>query len=57
MPLTEKGDKILAAMKSRYGAKRGEEVFYASNNKGTISGVHVGDGRDKKPSDKDDAKK
>jgi hypothetical protein len=39
MPLTPKGSKIMSAMKSQYGAKRGEQVFYASRNKGTISGV------------------
>ena len=40
MPLTKKGAKINAAMKKGYGAKKGEEVFYASENKGTIKGVH-----------------
>jgi hypothetical protein len=40
MPLTEKGVKIMRAMKKRYGAKKGKSVFYASANKGTISGVH-----------------
>lgn len=39
MPLTEKGKKILRAMKKRYGAKKGKQVFYASENKGTIKGV------------------
>ena len=39
MPLTEKGEKIKSAMKKEYGAEKGEEVFYASKNKGTISGV------------------
>ncbi len=38
MPLNEKGKKIMAAMKKQYGAKA-KEVFYASENKGTISGV------------------
>jgi len=40
MPLTPKGKKILAAMKKQYGAKKGERVFYAAANKGTITGVH-----------------
>jgi len=40
MPLTSKGSKILAAMKKQYGGKKGEQVFYASANKGTITGVH-----------------
>jgi hypothetical protein len=39
MPLTEKGKKIMASMKSQYGVKKGEQIFYASRNKGTISGV------------------
>ena len=40
MPLTKKGKKILRAMKEEYGAEKGERVFYASANKGTITGVH-----------------
>jgi len=39
MPLTEKGTKIMAAMKDTYGPEKAKEVFYASRNKGTISGV------------------
>jgi hypothetical protein len=39
MPLTEKGEKIMAAMKKQYGGKKGEEVFYASKNAGKITGV------------------
>ncbi len=44
MPLTGKGKKILKAMtrpKSQggYGAKKGKEVFYASIESGTITGV------------------
>lgn len=39
MPLTSKGKKIISAMKREYGDKKGERVFYASRNKGTISGV------------------
>jgi hypothetical protein len=27
-------------MKEQYGAKKGEQVFYASQNAGTISGTH-----------------
>jgi hypothetical protein len=38
-PLTKKGNKILAAMRERYGKKKGKSVFYASKNKGTIAGV------------------
>jgi len=45
MPLTTKGKKILTAMtrpKSQggYGKEKGEEVFYKSQNKGTIKGTH-----------------
>lgn len=39
MPLTKKGKKIKAAMKKEYGSKKGEDVFYASANKGRIKGV------------------
>jgi len=42
MPLTKKGRKILANMKKKYGDKKGEEVFYASINKGTITGAEEG---------------
>jgi len=40
VPLTRKGSEILQAMQREYGAKKGTSVFYASANKGTISGVH-----------------
>lgn len=39
MPLTKKGKKIMNAMKKEYGKKEGEKVFYASKNKGRITGV------------------
>ena len=39
MPLTKKGKEIMKSMKEQYGTKKGEEVFYASKNKGTIKGV------------------
>lgn len=39
MPLTKKGEKIKAAMQKEYGKKKGEQVFYATENKGTIKGV------------------
>ena len=40
MPLTEKGEEIHANMKKTYGSeKKADEVFFASKNKGTISGV------------------
>lgn len=40
MPLTKKGSKIMGSMMKEYGKKKGKSVFYASANKGTISGVH-----------------
>lgn len=40
MPLTKKGAKVKSAMKRQYGAEKGERVFYASANKGTVKGVH-----------------
>ena len=39
MPLTTKGKKILANMKSEYGGKKGTSVFYASINAGKIKGA------------------
>jgi hypothetical protein len=45
MPLTKKGKKIMGAMQSQYGAKKGEQVFYASRNKGRISGVEKATGK------------
>jgi len=40
MPLTVKGTKIKKAMEKQYGKKKGEEVFYKSQAKGTIKGTH-----------------
>ena len=34
MPLTKSGKKVMSAMQSEYGAKKGKSVFYASINKG-----------------------
>ena len=42
MPLTKKGTKIMRNMQSKYGAKKGKSVFYASARKGTIKGVAKG---------------
>ena len=39
MPLTDKGKEILGKMKEQYGPGKGENVFYASANKGTITGI------------------
>ena len=40
MPLTKKGKRIKKAMQKTYGKEKGEQVFYASQNKGTIKGTH-----------------
>jgi hypothetical protein len=48
MPLTKKGKKIRRKMRSHYGAKKGEQVFYASINKGTITGAHKTKGKRKR---------
>jgi hypothetical protein len=37
--LNKKGKKIKRAMEKEYGKKKGDKVFYASENKGTIKGV------------------
>jgi len=39
MPLTKKGRKIKKAMRATYGKKKGERVFWASKQKGSIKGV------------------
>ena len=39
MPLTVKGKKIKKSMIKHYGKKKGEEVFYKSEKKGTIKGI------------------
>lgn len=38
-PLTGKGQKIMSNMENEYGPEKAKKVFYASRNKGTISGV------------------
>jgi len=40
MPLTKKGAKIKRKMRKTYGKEKDTEVFYASQNKGTIKGTH-----------------
>ena len=39
MPLTSRGKKIMKSMKEKYGKKKGEQVFYATKNKGKLKGV------------------
>jgi hypothetical protein len=43
MPLTSKGEEIKSAMQDQYGKEKGEQVLYASANKGTISGIDAMD--------------
>ena len=38
-PLTKKGEKIKRSMVKQYGKEKGKQVFYASEQKGTIKGV------------------
>lgn len=40
MPLTPKGKKIKRGMQKHYGKEKGKQVYYASQNKGTITGTH-----------------
>ncbi len=39
-PLTEKGKKIKREMQRKHGKEKGTQIFHASANKGTITGVH-----------------
>jgi len=39
MPLTAKGEKILASLEKEYGAEKAKEVLYAGKNKGTFTGI------------------
>jgi len=39
MPLTKKGRKVKKTMEKTYGKKKGERVFYATENKGKIKGI------------------
>lgn len=41
MPLTAKGRKILRNMQKEYGPTKGRSVFYASINKGLITGAEA----------------
>ena len=39
MPLNKKGKKIMNEMADEYGEKKGREIFYKSERKGTIKSV------------------
>lgn len=45
MPLSKKGQKVMSAMKDEYGAKKGEQVFYATKNAGKLKGVEKKGGK------------
>ena len=47
MTLTTKGKKVLKSMKKQYGSEKGEQIFYASKNKGKIKKVEKNNGRNK----------
>ncbi len=46
-----KGEQVMASMKSEYGAKKGEQVFYATKNKAKAKGkrkmMGIGEARGK----------
>lgn len=42
MPLNKTGEKIKREMIKEYGKKKGEQVFYASENKGRLPKVKKG---------------
>lgn len=42
MPLSKAGQKMMSNMKDQYGNKKGEEVFYAMENKGKVPGMMKG---------------
>lgn len=48
MPLTKKGKKIKRNMDKEYGKKKGDSVFYASINKGKVTGAEGSKKRKKK---------
>lgn len=39
MPLTKKGKKVKKEFEKEYGKKKGEQVFYATENKRKMKGL------------------
>lgn len=39
MPLSKKGKKVKKNMEKTYGKRKGEQVFYATERKGSIKGL------------------
>ena len=42
MPMSKAGSKIKKNLKEHYGKEKGEQVFYAMENKGKIPGMSKG---------------
>ena len=42
MPMSKAGSKIKKNLKDQYGKEKGEQVFYAMENKGKIPGMSKG---------------
>ena len=42
MPMSKAGRKMMSNMRDQYGNKKGEEVFYAMENKGKVPGMAKG---------------
>lgn len=58
MPMSKAGRKIKANLKEQYGKEKGEQVFYAMENKGEIPGMNEGGMTMKKvPEDNEGLKK
>lgn len=45
MPLTNKGKKMMSAMKKEYGTKKGESVFYATVKKKKLKNMENKSGK------------
>lgn len=39
MPLSEKGKEVKKSMEESYGKEKGDQVFYATENKGEVKGL------------------
>jgi hypothetical protein len=42
MPLTKKGKKVKKSFEKEYGKKKGEHIFYATENKKKMKGLVKG---------------
>lgn len=41
MPLSPKGLKMRSAMREEYGRKKGDRIFYATENKNKVKGLRL----------------